>query len=362
MARLQVFSGQWSPVRYELGEKKVIVGRIGADVDLPDGRVSRKHLQLENRDGHWWVEDLQSSNGTYVNGVRFTVPRRLMHEDVVSVVEPGFIFEERDEVRNLELEAAISAQRDDPAPVCVWSDWLLERGDPWGEHLALVARGRLAPTVLSGGWEGDGEFWRGALVWRHGLIDAVQVRSCGRRPIRLKTLLPRLLHHRATRFLRRLQIDITGLGADWLLTELGGLVPLLPRSIETFDLGYSLDRESFELPEDLAAWLPALRERRVFRGAQQATLIAGTVTWPVAADLGIYFTGGSASVRREPRLAEWPLNESALFHRANGTWDLRVSESLQRTLKVNGAPGRIHGLLPGDQIALGDRVFRFEVE
>jgi hypothetical protein len=50
---------------------ELIVGRHHAcDVVLEDGSVSRRHARLVFRDGNWVVQDLKSTNGTIVNGVR----------------------------------------------------------------------------------------------------------------------------------------------------------------------------------------------------------------------------------------------------------------------------------------------------
>lgn len=49
---------------------ELIVGRHhGCDVVLDDLSVSRKHARLVCRDGSWVVQDLESTNGTLVNGV-----------------------------------------------------------------------------------------------------------------------------------------------------------------------------------------------------------------------------------------------------------------------------------------------------
>jgi pSer/pThr/pTyr-binding forkhead associated (FHA) protein len=34
---------------------------------LEDSTVSAQHSRLSFRQGHWWVEDLRSTNGTYLN-------------------------------------------------------------------------------------------------------------------------------------------------------------------------------------------------------------------------------------------------------------------------------------------------------
>jgi hypothetical protein len=40
------------------------------DIHIPDGIVSRKHLEVYFERGRWWVEDDHSANGTYVGGER----------------------------------------------------------------------------------------------------------------------------------------------------------------------------------------------------------------------------------------------------------------------------------------------------
>ncbi|GIG41076.1 FHA domain-containing protein [Cellulomonas phragmiteti] len=69
------------PVLIPLRERSVLVGRPSASRNIrpqvdagADSGVSRRHCQL-NTDGHrWWVEDLQSSNGTFVARVGEALP------------------------------------------------------------------------------------------------------------------------------------------------------------------------------------------------------------------------------------------------------------------------------------------------
>ncbi len=52
------------------GRDALSVGRHhGCDVRLANPRVSRRHARLVFRDGVWIVQDLESTNGTSVNGV-----------------------------------------------------------------------------------------------------------------------------------------------------------------------------------------------------------------------------------------------------------------------------------------------------
>ena len=65
------------------------VTSLGRDSDntviLPDPRISAKHAQMVWRGGHWWVEDLGSTNGTFVNGQPVTQPTRLGARDLLRV-------------------------------------------------------------------------------------------------------------------------------------------------------------------------------------------------------------------------------------------------------------------------------------
>jgi signal transduction histidine kinase len=51
----------------------MVLGRQSqCDVVLSDSMVSRNHLRIQFLDGHWWVEDLDSSHGTFFKDERIT--------------------------------------------------------------------------------------------------------------------------------------------------------------------------------------------------------------------------------------------------------------------------------------------------
>ena len=57
-------------------KKKLLVGRReSCDVVLRFANVSAHHCQLTLEDGYWFVKDLDSRNGTKVNGTRVTRKR-----------------------------------------------------------------------------------------------------------------------------------------------------------------------------------------------------------------------------------------------------------------------------------------------
>ncbi len=52
---------------------------------LPDDTASLEHALLHVRDGQWWLEDLNSRNGTRLNSEQITQPMPVMPGDVIGV-------------------------------------------------------------------------------------------------------------------------------------------------------------------------------------------------------------------------------------------------------------------------------------
>ena len=70
---------------YDVGEE-VTVGRApGCGVALPDQAVSQLHARLYRRDGKLWLEDLGSTNGTWVNQKRISAPLAIRRGDRIQV-------------------------------------------------------------------------------------------------------------------------------------------------------------------------------------------------------------------------------------------------------------------------------------
>ena len=79
-----VTSGPETGRRVEL-DLEVAIGRQGTDLVVEDPEVSRRHAVLRRSDGSVIVEDLDSTNGTFVNGVRIHSPIRVGPGDQVRV-------------------------------------------------------------------------------------------------------------------------------------------------------------------------------------------------------------------------------------------------------------------------------------
>ena len=80
---------------YELEATPFTIGRAGQnDVSIDgDEFASARHVRFEPRRDGVWVQDLGSTNGTYVNGVRIDGARRLAPGDVVRVGETDLRFD-----------------------------------------------------------------------------------------------------------------------------------------------------------------------------------------------------------------------------------------------------------------------------
>ena len=72
-------------------DRDLLVGRHqAADIVLQSAEVSRKHAALMPKADGLWVEDLGSSNGTFVNDERITVPTLIKQGDTIQFATVPF--------------------------------------------------------------------------------------------------------------------------------------------------------------------------------------------------------------------------------------------------------------------------------
>lgn len=97
MLILTVIQGPDSGRKFELpDDQPQLIGRSSESLPLTDNTVSRRHAELTPDDGVWWVRDLESHNGTYVNGVRIGERMKLKPGDQIRTGATLFVFGKAD--------------------------------------------------------------------------------------------------------------------------------------------------------------------------------------------------------------------------------------------------------------------------
>jgi hypothetical protein len=73
--QLVVTAGQLAGTRITLGEAPITIGRAeDSTLVITDDFASARHARLVPRDGQWFVEDLGSTNGTYLDRGKVSAP------------------------------------------------------------------------------------------------------------------------------------------------------------------------------------------------------------------------------------------------------------------------------------------------
>lgn len=68
----------------QFSQPQILIGRDpNCDLAMMDEALSAHHARLTYHHGQWWLEDLNSTNGTFLNREKLTVP---------AVIIPGDMF------------------------------------------------------------------------------------------------------------------------------------------------------------------------------------------------------------------------------------------------------------------------------
>lgn len=78
----------------ELGNVTMIGRSSECQIHVADPRVSRRHAMLRKQEGGFYLFDLGSFNGSYLNGGRVTTARKLKTGDVIGLADHEFQFEQ----------------------------------------------------------------------------------------------------------------------------------------------------------------------------------------------------------------------------------------------------------------------------
>jgi pSer/pThr/pTyr-binding forkhead associated (FHA) protein len=79
--------------KWEILDRALVFGRGElADAKIHDERASRQHFAVALRDGAYHIQDLKSTNGTWVNGARVT-ETTLQTRDKIRIGQTVLVFE-----------------------------------------------------------------------------------------------------------------------------------------------------------------------------------------------------------------------------------------------------------------------------
>ncbi|MEL7471727.1 MAG: ATP-binding protein [Planctomycetota bacterium] len=96
MLTLTVLEGPDLGKRFELPDHEPqLLGRSSEALPLGDNTVSRRHAELTPDDGSWYIRDLHSQNGTYVNNRPISQRIKLSDGDQIRVGSTLLLFGER---------------------------------------------------------------------------------------------------------------------------------------------------------------------------------------------------------------------------------------------------------------------------
>ena len=94
--RLEVIAamGHEPGTTFDVGEGATLGRADGADIRVDDPFASSAHARVFNRGDYVYIEDMGSTNGTYLNGRQVRGPERLKVADVVRIGDSEYRYEE----------------------------------------------------------------------------------------------------------------------------------------------------------------------------------------------------------------------------------------------------------------------------
>jgi pSer/pThr/pTyr-binding forkhead associated (FHA) protein len=77
--------------KYRFRQTEILIGRASnCDISLPDGVLSSVHARIAFHHAQWWVEDADSTNGTFLNGSKVMVPTVIISGDELKCGKTAF--------------------------------------------------------------------------------------------------------------------------------------------------------------------------------------------------------------------------------------------------------------------------------
>lgn len=107
--KLEALTGEFNGQVITLADETLIGRHQDCTLVLQSAQVSRRHAAIVRNDGQFWLQDLNSSNGTFLNGERITTVE-LKDGDIIKIDQLEF------KVLNEETQQADLEQIAEPVP------------------------------------------------------------------------------------------------------------------------------------------------------------------------------------------------------------------------------------------------------
>ena len=80
--KIKAIAGPFVGQEINIDQNRIIGRDAAVDIVLQGGHISRRHAELSLREQELWIKDLNSSNGTLVNGVRISEQQLNNHDEI----------------------------------------------------------------------------------------------------------------------------------------------------------------------------------------------------------------------------------------------------------------------------------------
>jgi len=95
MHTLEVLDGPNKGEVFQVDRDEMVVGRLPyCDIVLPQKNVSRQHTRIVQSGGAHFIEDMNSTNGTFLNGKRVRQRTALKDQDLIRIYNVSMLFRE----------------------------------------------------------------------------------------------------------------------------------------------------------------------------------------------------------------------------------------------------------------------------
>lgn len=95
---------------YDLEDFNLIGRSHDSTIRLTDAGISRQHAMIRREGDHWWITDLGSANGSYVNDVALSAARALRNGDRIQLGTLLLIFAQDEAEATTEAGAGMATQ------------------------------------------------------------------------------------------------------------------------------------------------------------------------------------------------------------------------------------------------------------